>query len=73
VGLPNIMAREFLVPERLQEAASPEQLAKDILNWLDHPAQMDAVRQRFVQIHEQLRCNTARRATDAIAQVLESR
>jgi lipid-A-disaccharide synthase len=73
VGLPNIMAREFLVPERLQEDASPEQLAKDVLNWLDHPAQMDAVRQRFVQIHEQLRCDTARRATDAIAQVLESR
>jgi lipid-A-disaccharide synthase len=73
VGLPNIMAREFLVPERLQDAASPEQLAKDVLNWLDHPAQMDAVRQRFVQIHEQLRCDTARRATDAIAQVLESR
>ncbi len=73
VGLPNIMAREFLVPERLQDQAKPEQLARDVLHWLDCPAQMDAVRQRFVQIHEQLRCDTARRATDAIEQVLESR
>ena len=73
VGLPNILAQDFLVPERLQDDASPEQLAQDVLDWLDHPNRMDAVRERFVEIHHTLRRDTARCASDAIAQVLEAR
>lgn len=73
VGLPNILAQEFLVPERLQGDAQPAQLAQDVLDWLDNPARVDAVRRRFVELHELLRRDTARCATDAIAQVLQSR
>lgn len=72
VGLPNILAREFLVPERLQEEANPEQLARDVLDWLDQPARADAVRQRFNELHHLLRRDTARCASDAIAQVLQA-
>ncbi len=70
VGLPNILAREFLVPERLQHDANPEQLAADVLAWLDQPQRMDAVTQRFTAMHHQLRQNTAQAATAAIARVL---
>lgn len=35
VGLPNILLRDFVVPERLQDAATPEQLSTDVLAWLD--------------------------------------
>jgi lipid-A-disaccharide synthase len=37
VGLPNILCRDFVVPELLQEAASPEALAQATLAWLDAP------------------------------------
>ena len=72
VGLPNILAETFLVPERLQDEAHPDQLARDVLDWLDQPARADAVRQRFVELHHLLRRDTARCASDAIAQVLQA-
>ncbi|RZI83677.1 MAG: lipid-A-disaccharide synthase [Rubrivivax sp.] len=72
VGLPNILLRDFVVPERLQDAATPDQLATDVLAWLDHPAKAAEVRERFIQLHHTLRRDTARCASDAIAQVLES-
>jgi lipid-A-disaccharide synthase len=62
-----------VVPERLQDAANPTQLAADVLDWLDHPAKSDAVQQRFLELHHLLRRDTARSASDAIAQVLQAR
>jgi lipid-A-disaccharide synthase len=73
VGLPNILCREFVVPERLQEQCNPQQLATDVLDWLDHPAKGEAVVQRFTELHHLLRRDTARCATDVIAQVLQAR
>lgn len=71
VSLPNILLRDFAVPERLQDAATPEQLAADVLEWFDKPAKVMSVRQRFVELHHTLRQDTARRATEAIAGILE--
>lgn len=73
IGLPNILAREFLVPERVQHDATPQQLAQDVLDWLDNPAKADTVRQRFTEMHHLLKRDTARCASDAIAQVLQAR
>jgi len=73
VGLPNILLSDFVVPERLQHEANPEQLASDVLAWLDQPARAQSVQQRFLELHHTLRRDTARAASDAIAQVLESR
>jgi lipid-A-disaccharide synthase len=70
VGLPNILCEDFVVPERLQGDATPEQLAHDVLAWLDEPARAQALVARFTQLHHTLRRDTARTATDAIAQVL---
>ncbi len=69
VGLPNILCREFVVPERLQGQATPQQLAADVLAWLDAPQRGEALQRRFTELHQQLRRNTARTATDAIAQI----
>lgn len=73
VGLPNILLKDFVVPERLQRDAHPEQLAADVLAWLDQPAKAQSVQQRFLELHHSLRRNTAQAASDAIAQVLEAR
>jgi len=70
VGLPNILCREFVVPELLQHDATPQALAAAVVQWLDAPARREALAARFLEIHHLLRRDTARTATDAIAQVL---
>lgn len=73
VGLPNILLSDSVVPERLQHDANPARLAADVLAWLDQPARAASVQQRFLELHHQLKQDTARAATDAIAQVIETR
>lgn len=72
VGLPNILSGEFVVPEYLQKAATPQALSQAVLDWLDAPARIQALQQRFEALHHTLLCDTARLATDAIEKVLES-
>ncbi len=72
VGLPNILCREFVVPELLQEDCRAEPLAAAVLTWLDDPAAAERVAHRFQDLHHQLRRDTAQRATDAIAQILQA-
>ncbi|WP_372658107.1 lipid-A-disaccharide synthase [Hydrogenophaga sp.] len=71
VGLPNILCQDFVVPELLQQAASPEALARSVLDWLDSPERMATVQQRFTTLHQTLRRPTAMLATDAIEKILE--
>jgi lipid-A-disaccharide synthase len=72
VGLPNILSGEFVVPELLQDAATPEALAHETLAWLDAPERCEQLKQRFTDLHHLLRRDTAQLATDAIEQVLAS-
>lgn len=71
IGLPNVLAREFLVPELVQDACTPENLAREGLAWLDDAGRYARVQARFQEQHETLRCNTALKASDAIAQVID--
>jgi lipid-A-disaccharide synthase len=71
IGLPNILCQDSIVPELLQGDATPNALADAVFGWLDAPSRVASLQQRFAELHQQLRCDTARRATDAIAQVLE--
>jgi lipid-A-disaccharide synthase len=71
-GLPNILAREFIVPELIQGAATPTALAREALAWLDDAPRRQALAGRLAELHHQLRQNTARRAGDAIAQILQA-
>jgi lipid-A-disaccharide synthase len=70
VGLPNILSRELVVPELIQDEATPARMAQAVADWLDAPERRAAVGVRFAQLHERLRQDTARKATDAIATVL---
>lgn len=70
VGLPNILCGEFVVPELLQAAATPAALARETLAWLDAPERCAQLQQRFTDLHQLLRRDTAQLATDAIEQVL---
>lgn len=70
VGLPNILAGEFVVPELLQHDANPESLAAHLLEWLRAPDRMAAVQEKFVAMHRELQRDTAKLAADAIEKVI---
>jgi len=71
VGLPNILCGEFVVPELMQEAATPRALAEATLGWLSMPAKVHALQQRFCELHAQLQRDTPTLCADAIQKVLE--
>jgi len=72
VGLPNILCRDFVVPELIQSECRAEPLASAVLKWLDDRPACERLALRFDELHQQLQRDTARCATDAIAQVLSA-
>ncbi len=70
VGLPNILLNDFAVPELLQDAATPQALAKAAFTWLDNPSACAALATRFDALHRTLQQNTAVAATHAIEKIL---
>ncbi len=60
----------FVVPELIQDAATPQALAAAVLDWLAAPEKMAALQARFAALHDELRRDTARLATDAIQTLL---
>jgi len=71
VGMPNILAGERLVPELLQDEATPASLAAALLALLrDTEAQKRQIA-RFHDFHHLLRQNTAEKAADAVLKVLD--
>ena len=70
VGLPNILCGEFVVPELLQDDATPEKLAAAVLNWLDHPSKVAELKARFAKMHETLRRPTGLLVAQAVAQTI---
>ena len=71
IGLPNILCNETVVPELIQSQVNPESLARALLDWLEAPERMAAVRERFGALHEILQRDTATLATDAIEKTLQ--
>ncbi len=69
VGLPNVLARDFVAPELLQEAATPEALAEHTWRALSDQAHGDEVARRFLEIHQSLRRDTRSLAAQAILEV----
>lgn len=66
VGLPNILAGRFVVPELLQHDATPEKLAEATLKLVNDKVMMGEIRAEFSRIHEDLRQNTEEKAAQAI-------
>jgi lipid-A-disaccharide synthase len=70
VGLPNILAREFLVPELLQDAATPQALADALWEQLDNHAHRARLRQRFIDMHHALLRDSASESAQAVLQLI---
>ena len=76
VGLPNILSGEFVVPEFLQDQATPQALAAASLHWLDckraDPAVLRHLESRFDTLHQSLRRDTGALAAQAIDNILHA-
>lgn len=71
IGLPNILAREYLVPELLQDDATPQALADAMWAQLHDTARRDKLKQRFTDIHHSLLRDTARESAQAVLTLLD--
>ncbi len=70
IGLPNILAREFVVPELLQSAATPLALADAMMRQLHDGANRARLLQRFTDMHHALLRNTAAASAQAVLDVI---
>jgi lipid-A-disaccharide synthase len=66
IGLPNILCNDRVVPEFVQSAATPEAMGRALLAQLDDPAGCARLRQRFAELHAQLRRDCGARAAEAV-------
>ena len=66
VGLPNILAQAFCVPELLQDQATPENMSHAVLDWLRSPEKAKALVSRFEAMHQSLLRDTPKLAAHAI-------
>ncbi|MFY9327099.1 MAG: lipid-A-disaccharide synthase [Georgfuchsia sp.] len=72
VGLPNILAGRFVVPEFLQDEATPDNLAQAMGNLASETKLVTEIERVFDDIHLRLRQDTAAKAAAAIADTLEN-
>jgi lipid-A-disaccharide synthase len=70
VGLPNVLAGDFIVPEFLQQEATPENLAQALLNLLADEYVRKKLPQKFAEIHRQLKRDAAAQAARALLPML---
>lgn len=71
IGLPNILAGERLVPEFIQDKATPGALANALLELLQDPGMQRRQIERFREIHAVLKQNTAQKAAAAVLAVMD--
>jgi lipid-A-disaccharide synthase len=70
ISLPNILCNEALVPELIQDACTPQALAKATLSQLDDSALQSTLTQRFTALHHELRQGCADRVAEVLRQYL---
>ncbi|HEY8332108.1 MAG TPA: lipid-A-disaccharide synthase, partial [Pseudomonas sp.] len=68
ISLPNLLAGRLLVPELIQDAATPETLAATLLPLLDDG---HVQTEGFDAIHRALRRGASERAAEAVLQLVE--
>lgn len=73
VSLPNLLAGRAVVPELLQQAATPDNLARATLDWLEQPQRRAEAEAEFLVQHQRLRQDASATGAAAIARLLETR
>lgn len=71
ISQPNLLAKEKLVPEFIQETVQVENLGRALLAQLEHNTTRDHLISRFTEIHQELRCGASQKAAEAIASLVK--
>ena len=71
ISLPNLLANEALVPEFVQDKATPEKLVPAVLDQLNNDKNRQMLTQRFNELHLQLRRNANDEAAMALMKLLD--
>ncbi|WP_108652047.1 lipid-A-disaccharide synthase [Dongshaea marina] len=70
VSLPNLLADQMLVPELIQHQCEPERIVTEVTRLLEHDNQW--LKQKFTQLHQQLRCNADEQAAEAVLELIKT-
>jgi len=72
IGLPNLLANRSLVPEFIQDQATPENLCKAMLEYLRRPEAAIKLREDFLDIHLLIKRNASEAAADALQKLMSA-
>ncbi|MDD0824537.1 lipid-A-disaccharide synthase [Mannheimia sp. AT1] len=76
ISLPNLLAKQPLVPELIQEECNPENLANHLAEFLsdDEASQQKkaALQQQFTALHQEIQCNADEQAAQAVVNLLNT-
>ena len=70
-ALPNLLAKKTLVPELIQQNATPEKIGREVLEYLRNPAKVAILEKEFEAIHAILRKNASQEAAAAVLQLVQ--
>ena len=70
VSLPNLLSNEPLVPELLQDQATPENLAKQLLETWKSVVDDESIQQKYLDLHKMLKKNAGEVGAEAIISML---
>jgi lipid-A-disaccharide synthase len=70
IALPNLLAQKSLVPEFIQDDATPQSLGDAVLERLENPQERERLTTAFTEIHQTLRQNADEQAASAIAALI---
>ena len=73
VSLPNLLAKREVVPEFLQDAATPEAMGPALLQLLAPTAERAETQATFMQLHEMLRRDADHAAAEAVLDLLRQK
>ncbi len=66
VGLPNILAGEFIAPELLQHEATPKKIAEAVVDMLTQKDKLKYIKQQYMAIHKSLKQSSAQKAAQVV-------
>lgn len=73
VSLPNLLAKQPLVPELLQDDATPESLGAAVLERMEDKQERERLIEAFTELHHTLKQNADEKAAKAISVLIEER
>ena len=70
VSLPNLIANEYIVPEYLQHRCTADNLAHELLGYINNPEKSEKLTNNFIELHKTLQHDNISVASDTVNRLL---